>query len=231
LQQIDVKSEEWLSTNIDFLKNHKYQTAAGKKLFKKGKKKNLNKLMEYNNKSNKVQTISNSKSAQTQLKTALRNHIDLSAIADNKANIMLSVNALVITVGLPILLEQMTSNNHYLLIIITLGLTSVASMVFATLSTRPAKNVGVSTQSQINEGKSNLFFFGNFYKMNFDEYEKGMQDIVSNDEKLDSAITRDLFYLGKSLGIKFELLRWCYNSFMYGVIIVVLEVIFLACAK
>ena len=33
-------------------------------------------------------------------KTALRNHLDLSNLADNKANIMLSVNALIITIAI-----------------------------------------------------------------------------------------------------------------------------------
>ena len=49
------------------------------------------------------------------------------------------------------------------------------------------------------------------------EYEKYVGMVVADDEILDNSITRDLFFLGKSLGKKFEYLRWCYNFFMYGI--------------
>ena len=70
--------------------------------------------------------------------------------------------------------------------------------------------------------RSNLFFFGNFYQMTFNEYERGMQYVVGDDELLDSAIIRDLFFLGKALGQKYRYLRLCYNFFMYGLIIAVI---------
>ena len=53
--------------------------------------------------------------------------------------------------------------------------------------------------------------------MNFDEYEEGMEKVVGDNEILDNSITRDLFFLGKSLGKKYEYLRWCYNIFMVGI--------------
>ncbi len=231
INESNISKEEWLSTNISFLKNHHYLTNEGIFFFENGKQKNLEKLMkmaEETNKLAKIQSISNSKSAQTQMKTALRNHIDLSAIADNKANIMLTVNALVITVGLPLLLEKLYLNKDYIYVVLTLAASSVMSMIFATLSTRPIKNVGYSTIEQIKNGKSNLFFFGNYYKMKFEDYDKGIKVVIADDENLNDSIIRDLYFLGKSLGYKFDLLRWCYNAFMFGIILVVLEFAFIA---
>ncbi|MBT8190793.1 MAG: HD family phosphohydrolase, partial [Bacteroidia bacterium] len=98
-----------------------------------------------------------------------------------------------------------------------LAIASLTSMIFATLSTRPAKMNGQTTTDMITSKKSNLFFFGNFYKMGFNEYEEGMRTVVGDNEILDNSITRDLFFLGKSLGMKFRYLRWCYNIFMYGI--------------
>jgi hypothetical protein len=164
------------------------------------------------------QSITSSKTAQTQLKTSLRNHIDLSAIADNKANIMLSINAIVITVGLPLMAERLADNGNYIFPMIALGLSSMISMAYATLSTRPIKTHGITSLESINQGKSNLFFFGNFYKMNFDEYEAGIKEVVERNDLLESSITRDLFFLGKSLGVKFDQLRTCYNVFMIGML-------------
>lgn len=168
-------------------------------------------------KKSKSQTITKSKTAQTQLKTALRNHIDLSSIADNKANIMLSVNAMILTVGLPLIISQFESNPALILPTAILAISSLGSMVFATLSTRPGKMPGITKMEQIKALKSNLFFFGNFYKMNFEEYESGMKTVVGDNEIIDNSITRDLFFIGKSLGKKYSHLRKCYNIFMYGV--------------
>ena len=228
-----ITKNEWCKENIHFLQNHYYCTEEGKALFSKKKKKNLKKLIKMDSKKSdkkkkkepELLTIGSSKSAQTQFKTALRNHIDLSAIADNKANIMLSVNAIIITVGLPLLIDKILDNNLLIYPTILLSLTSLTSMIFATLSTRPIPMSGVTKMEDIDNKKTNLFFFGNYYKMNFDEYERAAQKVVSNNEILDNSITRDLFFLGRSLGLKYDKLRWCYNTFMWGVGLTVLSFI------
>jgi len=71
--------------------------------------------------------------------------------------------------------------------------------------------------------KSNLFFFGNYYRMSFEEYEQGMMATISDTDILDSTIMRDLFFLGKTIGFKFVYLRRCYTIFMYGLILAVLS--------
>ena len=218
-----MSEKDWHSMNYEFIKNHEYNTEAAKTIYKTGKKINLKyikkKLADLNRQKS---TISTSKSAQTQFKTALRNHIDLSAIADNKANIMLSVNALIITVALPVIANQVLENNALLIPAIILLIVCVTSMVYATLATRPIKMSGFSSQEDIKSNKSNLFFFGNFFKMKYSEYAEGIETVVQDADILDSSITRDLFFLGKSLGAKYTNLRICYNIFMYGIIVVVI---------
>jgi len=152
-------------------------------------------------------------------KTSLRNHLDLSTLADNKANIMLSVNALLITIVMPLAASYVRDNVYGLIPMATLLLTCLSSMVFATLATRPIHMGGKTDERSIQEGKSNLFFFGNFFKMPYERYEKGMLEVVSDESKLDSSIMRDLYFLGASLGRKYRLLRICYTIFMWGVIV------------
>lgn len=217
-----ISKNDWCLDNIEFLKSHTYFTKEAETLYQNGKMENLEKLIvksenKKKKKEPKLLTIGSSKSAQTQFKTALRNHIDLSSIADNKANIMLSVNAVIITVGLPLLLDKINTNPKLIIPTIILSLTSLISMIFATLATRPIAMTGVTYPEQIGQKKSNMFFFGNYYKMSFQQYEEGIKEVVSNNEILDNSITRDLFFLGKSLGKKYEHLRWCYNIFMFGV--------------
>ena len=212
----------WDQINYDFLKNHHFYTKAAADLFGKRVEDNLKRLKKARKKNKKKLGIGNSiiegnRSAQMMFKTSLRNHLDLSALADNKANIMLSVNALIITIIMPVAVSFIQGNLYLLFPLTTLLLTCLASMIYATLATRPIKMSGTTSQEKIQNGKANLFFFGNFYKMNFDEYKANLQDSISREEALDDAIMRDLFFLGKSLGIKYSQLRVCYTIFMIGI--------------
>ena len=156
-------------------------------------------------------------------KTSLRNHLDLSNLADNKANIMLSVNALIITIVMPQTVSSFFKGNLFLIFpLVSLLLTCLASMIYATLATRPIKMKGYTSEDQVKTNRSNLFFFGNFYKMSYSEYRSGMQFVVADEDKLEDSIMRDLYFLGKSLGRKYNQLRTCYTIFMIGIIFTVL---------
>lgn len=238
IQHAVLSKKDWAKTNLRFLDEHEYYSSPGKERYNNKKAENRRLLLEEltqidvraeeqqkieNEKTEKVNTIGSSKSAQTQFKTALRNHIDLSSIADNKANIMLSVNALIITFALPLLGKEIAQNKMLLLPTIMLLSVCVVSMIFSTLATRPIPMKGYSSMESILAKKSNLFFFGNYYNMSFEEYEKGMNATVADDSILDTTIMRDLFFLGKTLGSKYNYLRKCYTIFMYGIILTVIS--------
>ena len=221
-----IGEKEWLSGNLNFLKDCTYNTTAAKELYDVRKAKNLKRLSKkYSKLSNEKPqpslSIAENKSAQTQFKTALRNHIDLSNIADNKANIMISVNALILTVALPFLIDKAMDNHHFWLPTMLLAIVCLVSMIFATLATRPIKLKGLTSQDEVKNNASNLFFFGNYYKMKYEDYKVGVSHVLNDSEALDDSIIRDLFFLGKSLGGKFNHLRLCYNIFMYGISITV----------
>lgn len=209
---------EWHTLNFEFLKNHQYFTIAARDIYSPEQRKNQKQLKELVREDQAAAVgISGNKGAQMMFKTALRNHIDLSNLADNKANIMLSVNALIITIAMPLAATYARSNIYLLIPNISMLATCLTSMVFATLATRPIKMMGFTEHQVIQSGKSNLFFFGNFFKMSYDQYKGGMQEVLSKTESLDEAIMRDLYFLGRSLGRKYQRLRTCYNIFVIGV--------------
>lgn len=236
VQNALLSKRDWAMTNLQFLDEHEYYSDAARERYGQIKEVNkkllLNELAlidakieakknaDQNGKARK--TISGSKSAQTMFRTALRNHIGLSSIADNKANIMLSVNALIITFALPLLGKEIANNRMLLYPTMLLLSVCVVSMIFATMATRPISMKGYSSMDNILARKSNLFFFGNFYRMTFEEYEKGMNATVADTKILDSTIMRDLFFLGRTLGVKYGYLRNCYTIFMYGIILTVI---------
>jgi HD superfamily phosphodiesterase len=213
--------QEWHELNHKFLKGHNYYTHAARELWdglKSSNQKSLKKLVrETNSEQSDDGRVTGSRSAQMMFKTALRNHIDLSNLADNKANIMLSINAIIITIAMPLAATYVKQNPYLIAPMGALLGTCLSSMFFATMATRPIKMTGYTEREAVRQGRANLFFFGNFFKMTFEEYREGMMHIATDEVRLDSAIMRDLFFLGKSLGRKYTQLRTCYTVFLSGI--------------
>lgn len=76
---------------------------------------------------------------------------------------------------------------------------------------------GKTNLSKIHANKTNLFFFGNFYKIPLESYHEAIKKVITNRESLDTSIINDLYFLGHSLGDKFRYLRICYNVFIVGI--------------
>ncbi|MBN8822613.1 MULTISPECIES: Pycsar system effector family protein [unclassified Spirosoma] len=159
---------------------------------------------------------------ETMFRTTSTNHMRLSEIADSKANIMISVNSIMVSVLVSILPRRI-EENPYLMVPTTLFLiTSVLTIVFAILTTRPNVSHGTFSHSDIEQGKGNLLFFGNFYQMSLGEYEWGIQQLMNDSTYLYNSMARDIYYLGLVLARKYKLLRVAYNIFMFGFIISIL---------
>ncbi|WP_370098762.1 Pycsar system effector family protein, partial [Xanthomarina gelatinilytica] len=158
---------------------------------------------------------------ETMFRVQLKNHIELSAIADTKANILLSVNAIIISVALSNLIPKLDSPSNLFLVYPTLILMlfSVASVVLSVLSTRPKISNVAITKEMIKEKKTNILFFGNFQKMSLQDFEWGIDYLMENEETLYNSLTKDLYYLGLVLNRKYKLLRITYTVFMFGIII------------
>ncbi|WP_297332884.1 Pycsar system effector family protein [Flavobacterium sp.] len=157
----------------------------------------------------------------TMFRITLNNHTRLSEIADSKANIMISVNAIIISVALTALIPKLDSpaNAHLMIPTFILVFFGVVSIIFAILSTRPKVTGGTFTRQDIDDRKINLLFFGNFYKMPLDEYDWAMNEMMKDRKYLYDSMIKDLYFLGVVLHRKYKLLRITYNIFMIGIIV------------
>lgn len=158
---------------------------------------------------------------ETMFRVTLNNHTQLSQIADSKANILLSVNAIIISIALSTLIPKLDSpgNAHLVLPTFIMIMFSVVSIIFAILSTKPKVTRGSFTRKEIGEKNINLLFFGNFYKMPVDEYLWAMNEMMKDKDYLYDSMIKDLYYLGIVLNRKYKLLRITYNVFMTGIIV------------
>lgn len=147
-----------------------------------------------------------------------RTHINLSSIADNKANIMLSVNAIIISIVVTNLIPRLETSTYLLLPTIFLLAVCLGALVCAILATQPKVTKNKLTREDISNRKANLLFFGNFYNMELEDFHWGMMEMIKDSDFLYSSMTRDLYYLGIVLAKKYQYLRICYSIFMYGLI-------------
>lgn len=160
------------------------------------------------------------RAVQTFFRANYRNHINLSSIADNKANIMISVNSILISVLISILSYRnfAETNPQVVLPVIIFLVTGLASLIFAVLSARP-KVTNLNNQQMTKEEKRrNIVFFGNFVSLDLEEYEEAMDAMFRDSELLYGNLSRDLYYLGKVLEKKYRYLTVSYNIFMIGFI-------------
>lgn len=249
----NISGLEWTRTSILFLESHKYHTAYCQTLLKAQKEDNLERLRSRleRKQSESLQEAAENESrpekpskegkpaktekvrkpergVETMFRTTSTNHIRLSSMADSKANIMISVNAIIISVLLSVLLRKLEDYPNFILPAIIFLFTSVTTIVFSVLATRPNVTSGRFTDLDIRSKKANLLFFGNFHQMTYQEYEEGMETIMENGEYLYSNMIHDIYNLGVVLGRKYRLLRFAYNTFMFGIIASVLAFVIAA---
>ncbi|MRI01834.1 HD domain-containing protein [Kriegella sp. EG-1] len=228
-------SKKWRDINIEMLENeHVFYTDYAKENWQETKNQNIKTLLKEKKNEKaiakkeqlkaKYKNESPDRGIQTLFRVTLKNHITLSDIADTKANILLSVNAIIISVALANLIPKLDNpSNAYLIYPATIFVVfSVVSMVMAVLATRPNITSGKFTKKDVEDKKVNLLFFGNFHKMSLAEYEWAIQELVKDKDYIYSSLTKDLYFLGLVLNRKYKILRWTYTVFMVGIIISVL---------
>lgn len=162
------------------------------------------------------------KGIETMFRITSNNHQRLSDMADNKAHIMISINSIILSVVLSVLLRKLEDNEHLILPTVTLLLICLVTMVFSILATRPSVPPGRFTPEEVLEKKPNLLFFGNFYRMSLRDYNDAMEKMMENRDYLYGSLIKDIYSQGIVLGRKYRLLRIAYNVFMFGIIVSVL---------
>lgn len=162
------------------------------------------------------------KGIETMFRISSSNNVRISVMADNKAHIMISVNSIIISVVLGLIIKNLDQHRVLLIPTIILLSVNVTTIIYAILATRPKGTAGVFTQEQVDQKSVNLLFFGSFYNMNFKEYDEGIKKMMADSEFLYGSLTKDIFWQGKVLGRKYRLLRISYTIFMYGLIAAVL---------
>ncbi len=231
----EIPLSEWLTGSQVFMLSHHYHTEYAKKFLQPGKEKNL-KLIEMKikealaekvpssqGKKNKKEKKKSERGVETMFRVTSTNHLQLSALADNKANIMISVNSIILSIVVTVLVRKLEEYPNYMIPTFLLVATCLTAMVFAILATRPKVSTGLVTKEDIDKKQGNLLYFGNFHQMTLSDYKGGMHALMEDGNYLYDSMITDIYYLGKVLSKKYHLLRKSYNIFMFGFVISVIS--------
>ncbi|PKA84373.1 putative nucleotidyltransferase with HDIG domain [Ulvibacter sp. MAR_2010_11] len=235
LQNIhNYSARDWRNENINVLiEQHQYYSDYALKNWQPVKEKNLAKLMKGKKKDRKklkteqlkaqykadAKNSSPERGIQTFYRVALRNHIKLSDIADTKANILLSVNAIIISLVLANLLSKLDTNPFLIIPSAVFVVSSTVTMILAVIATRPNVTRGEFTKEDVENKSVNLTFFGNFHKMELSQFQWAITELLKDRDYVYSSLTKDLYFLGKVLDRKYRILRLTYTIFVIGIIV------------
>ena len=235
-EKVTYTDKEWALVNFDFMVNyHQFYTDYAKMNWQPLKDKNCIALQKIINTKEDKKGKKEKKKAYTPkedkpdkpdrgidtvFRVTLGNHTRLSGIADSKANILLSVNAIIISIALSTIIPKLDNPKyaHLMMPTFVMIVSSVTTIIFAILSTRPKVTKGFFSRQDIEEQKVNLLFFGNFYKMPLDEYQWAMNEMIKDRDYIYNTMIKDLYFLGIVLERKYRLLRVAYNFFMFGIV-------------
>jgi len=243
-EQLDYKNftdTEWTQENITFFtKYHRFYTDYALDNWQQTKDKNLASLFKTRKKQKQEEKKDKKKEEEfafkkdkaklpergieTMFRVTLKNHITLSNIADTKANILLSVNAIIVSLVLSNLVSKLDnpSNEYLIWPTVIFVLFTVISIILSILATRPNVTSGKFTKEDVANKKVNLLFFGNFHKMSLQDFEWAMGEMMKDRDYLYSSMKKDLYFLGKVLDRKYKILRLTYAVFMVGIIVSVI---------
>lgn len=232
----------WYDAVLNYLYKHQYLTAYAKEQFNPKKKRLIEKVekekksrekadnqlirkeMEISDEELKKLKKSLSsvngrdeRGIQTMFRTTSRNHYTISQMIDRKANIMISINAILLSLIMSRIIGTIDTfciHNSPILVIL---ICSTISIACAILAITPPKTHGKFEESTVRNKEGNLLYFGNFHNMKLRDYEWGMLQMLNDHNYLYGSMIRDLYFLGQTLRVKSKLIRFSLGSFVIGI--------------
>jgi predicted metal-dependent HD superfamily phosphohydrolase len=239
----DLDKNDWRQKTIDLMTHHVYFTDYCRLLLNDQKEKNRKELQQKQDENLAKHTVGTvvvpdampggehepdhekkkkserpERGIETMFRISSTNHQRLSDMADNKAHIMITVNSIILSAIISLVLRKLDDSSVFMLPTFLLLAVSLLTITFSILATRPSIPSGEFTPADLEAKRVNLLFFGNFYRMSLEAYAGGMQQVMEDKDFLYGTLIRDNYSQGVVLGKKYRLLRVSYNIFMFGLI-------------
>ncbi|MCG8475453.1 MAG: DUF5706 domain-containing protein [Cytophagales bacterium] len=229
-----ISKSDWVKKNIDFLSKHRFYTDYANRILEPVKQKHLEVLKKKpvklgkptqkktvkKNSNKKLETVKPRRDIESMYRIVSRNQMNLSALADRKSNILLTINSAIISFAIGVLFRKFDGNFLYPSILFCL--TGLGSIILTVIATRPKVTKGTISREDVLNNKANVLFFGNFNGMSLDEFGWSIDQVTKRPKTIYDNLMRDTYFLGLVLTRKYRFLNWAYNFFMFGLIITVI---------
>jgi hypothetical protein len=139
-------------------------------------------------------------------------HVQLSSMADVKANMLLTMSSVVLTLSLP----QVLKNDHLWPLNILIGF-CLLTICFATYAVMPKLPPANLPPPDVHSPHFNILFFGDFSRLTQQQFEVAMSEVLSSHDNTHAAQVREIYLLGIFLAKKkYRYLRYGYLTFIAG---------------
>lgn len=160
---------------------------------------------------------------ETMFRSAYRVQMELTSLADNKANMMISINGIIISIIIAAVAPKLDSNPWLLLPTAVMLVGTMISIIYAILAARPRVLRSAITLEDLEHSQGNILFFGNFANLEKDQFTEGMLELMQDKQVLYETMIHNIHDIGMVLNRKFGLLKLAYTSFMVALILGVLS--------
>ena len=150
------------------------------------------------------------------LRTVSQNQVQQSAMADVKANIMITVCSIVITIS-----ASQLGNPLLVMPVVTLAPFALASLLLAIFAVVPRIKSSATEGGRLDstDPSFSLLFFGHIAYMPIDDFKRGLARLTSDPAVLYDTLARDIYSQAMLLTHrKFRYLRWSYLAFITGIL-------------
>ncbi|MDX2207761.1 MAG: DUF5706 domain-containing protein [Gemmatimonadales bacterium] len=159
-----------------------------------------------------------SRGIETMFRMVYQTHLELSAMADTKANIMISINGLMISVILASIGSNLARSPWLAMPVGVVLAGCLVSLIYSVLAARPRVGSEVVPLEALRSRRANILFFGNFVHMPETDFLEGIGELMVRTDEVYRTMARDIYSLGSVLSRKYRLLRIAYNTFMAGLV-------------
>jgi hypothetical protein len=163
-----------------------------------------------------------SKGVETLFRTTLASHIRLSEMADRKANLMISINTIVISVILSGYVRKVDTPAHLIIPSVILLVVCLTTIIVSLIATNPTIAHRKKQFSKSTAPPVDLLFFGYYSQLTADEYRLNLRQLLSNEEDIYTSLIDNIYAQGQVLARKYRLLKFAYQFFMIGLSAVVI---------
>ena len=165
------------------------------------------------------------RAVETLFRSVYHTHVSLTAMADGKASIMITINGLLLTVVLASVAPRLVTERWLTLPTLVVMVTCLVSLLYAVVSVRPRIIRTALTLESVRRDSANLLFFGNYTQLGERDFRQGIAELLHDPDAMYEVMTRDIFGMGSVLSEKYRLLRHSYDVFAGGLVLGVLSYI------